>query len=92
LPTTFKLRETRKRNVKALEHRWERINPNVRHLIYVNPNGIKRGTWMGHGDHGVVGTMDPHGDGDVMTGYKVSVTRVRFESHPHFIEHVCFLA
>jgi hypothetical protein len=50
--------------------------------MHVNPNGIKTGTWMGHGDHGSVGTMDPHGDGDVMKGYKVSVTRVRFEAIP----------
>ncbi len=37
---------------------------------------------MGHGDHGIVGTMDPHGDGDVMVGYEVCVTRVRFTSLP----------
>ncbi len=35
---------------------------------------------MGHGDHGIVGTMDPHGDGDVMVGYEVHVTRVHFTS------------
>jgi hypothetical protein len=54
----------------------------------------------------IVGTMDPHGDGDVMVGYKVRVRRVRFESHSfhlacltssqvrylHFIEHKCFIA
>jgi hypothetical protein len=30
---------------------------------------------MGHGDHGIVGTMDPHGNGDAMIGYEVRVTR-----------------
>lgn len=25
---------------------------------------------MGHGVHGIVGTMDPHVDGHVMVGYK----------------------
>ncbi len=50
--------------------------------MYVNPNGIRRGTWMGHGDHDIVGTMDPHGDGHVMVGYEVRVIRVPFTSLP----------
>jgi len=37
---------------------------------------------MGHGVHGVVGTMDPHADGHVMTGYKNFITWVCFASCP----------
>jgi hypothetical protein len=37
---------------------------------------------MGHGVHGVVGTMDPHADGHVMTGYENFITWVRFASRP----------
>jgi len=51
-------------------------------MIYGNPNGIKIGTWTRHGDHGVVDTMDPCGDGDVMASYKVRVTRVCFTCRP----------
>jgi hypothetical protein len=50
--------------------------------MYVNPNGIRRGIWMGHGDHDIVDSMDPHGDGDVMVGYEVRVIRVCFTSLP----------
>jgi len=35
---------------------------------------------MGHGVHGIVGTMDPHVDGHVMAGYENLVTWVRFPS------------
>jgi hypothetical protein len=35
------------------------------------------------GEHGWgMGTMDPHGDGDVMVGHKVHIIRVHFMSHP----------
>jgi hypothetical protein len=37
---------------------------------------------MGHGVHGVVGTMDPHADGHVMAGYENLVTWVHFASCP----------
>jgi hypothetical protein len=72
----------KKRERGSIGAQGERLNLNVRHLTYGNPNGIKIGTWMGHGDHGVVGTMDPRGDGDVMASYEVRVTRVCFTCRP----------
>jgi hypothetical protein len=35
---------------------------------------------MGHGVHGVVGTMDPHVNGHVMTSYENFITWIRFAS------------
>jgi hypothetical protein len=55
-PTTLKLGETGRRKTKVLKCGWKRVNPNVREL---NPTRVRRGTCMGHGVHGVVGTMDP---------------------------------
>jgi hypothetical protein len=74
--------KNKKRERGSIGAQGERVNLNVRHLMYGNPNEIKIGTWMGHGDHGIVDTMDPHEDGDVMASYEVRVTRVRFTSHP----------
>jgi hypothetical protein len=37
---------------------------------------------MGHGVHGVVGTMDPRANGHVMAGYEILVTWVHFASCP----------
>ncbi len=75
--TTLKLGETRRRKAKALECEWRRVNPNAKEL---NPTRVGRGTCMGHGVHGIVGTMDPHVDGHVMAGYENFVTWVHFAS------------
>ncbi len=77
--TTLKLRETRRRKAKMSKCKWKRVNPNVREL---NPTRVRRGTCMGHGVHGVVGTMDPHVDGHVMVSYENFVSWVSFMSCP----------
>jgi hypothetical protein len=63
----------KKRERRSIGAQGERLNLNVSHLMYGNTNGIKIGTWMRHGDHGVVGTMDPRGDGDVMASYHIKI-------------------
>ncbi len=73
-PTTLKWGETRRRKAKVSECRWKRINRNAREL---SPTWVGSGTCMG-----VVGTMDPHADGHVMTGYEIFITWVRFTSRP----------
>jgi hypothetical protein len=75
----LKLRETRRRKAKMSKCKWKRVNPNVREL---NPTRVRRGTCMGHGVHGVVGTMDPHVDGHVMVSYENFVSWVSFMSCP----------
>jgi hypothetical protein len=50
----LKLGETKRRKEKMLKHGWKRINLNARKLGLTR---VGSGTCMGHGVHGVVGTI-----------------------------------